>query len=266
MKNLLLSAAAAALLCFTATAQQNLPYSTGFATQADQDFWQVYRVGPEQNPSYSWVFESGHMQHYYPVGGSDVTDDWMVSQAFDFGTPSFVDSLQFRGAGFGTPFGDDTIALYLLKGSRNPDSATTKTLLHVFTDSSYMNDNVWYTHTNITIGSHAEPCYLAFRYRTINNWLDVSIDNLHLDAVSVGMEELQALQLQVFPNPATDVVQLKGVAPAQVTEARIYNTAGQLMFTNSHTNQLNISNLIAGVYIIEVRTLEGVARKRLLVQ
>jgi uncharacterized repeat protein (TIGR01451 family) len=67
--------------------------------------------------------------------------------------------------------------------------------------------------------------------------------------------------LTIYPNPTTDLIDIKteGIQP-QTTN--IYDVNGQLVSTMRFTPQVDVSNLPAGVYLLEVTAPEGVGRRR----
>ncbi len=68
-------------------------------------------------------------------------------------------------------------------------------------------------------------------------------------------------QISLYPNPATDLIDIKteGIQP-QTTN--IYDVNGQLVSTMRFAPQVDVSNLAAGVYLMEVTAPEGTARRR----
>lgn len=53
----------------------------------------------------------------------------------------------------------------------------------------------------------------------------------------------------IYPNPATDLVHVDGV---EASEIRIYNVTGQLLKTVKGINDINVSNLPAGTYLLRI--------------
>jgi hypothetical protein len=77
-------------------------------------------------------------------------------------------------------------------------------------------------------------------------------------------------ELLVFPNPSSNFIKITLLSSSQSSsEVRIYNNAGQLMQTEElfeTTNQLNISNLVNGLYILEVNKNNRKIYQKLIVQ
>jgi hypothetical protein len=66
---------------------------------------------------------------------------------------------------------------------------------------------------------------------------------------NVGVESEEAISLMVYPNPATDIVHIQGVDAAEV---QIFNAFGQLVKTVKVTNEINVSDLANGTYLLRV--------------
>ena len=68
-----------------------------------------------------------------------------------------------------------------------------------------------------------------------------------------GLEE-NALQINVYPNPAKDRVAIEGI---EVTEVFVYNALGQVVKTVHDTNEIPVANLPQGVYLLRIADAEG---------
>jgi hypothetical protein len=251
-------------------AQEALPYYTEFDQSISDTTWEQYRLGPAMDAFQEWNFNSDQLNHNYPVGGEEITNDWMVSPEFDFSNGASIDSLRYSFGGFGFPMGEDTIALYLLNGSRNPAEASSATVLKLFTDDEYNPDNIWKTLNDVEIPPISGESYIAFRYQTIVNWLDASFDDLNILAppLSASNKENANSLLNIYPNPTNDFFQISGGASTLV-KINIYNSAGTLVKSEvvSHENQrIDISQLPGGIYTVHSTSRAGAeAVKKLMV-
>ena len=71
---------------------------------------------------------------------------------------------------------------------------------------------------------------------------------------AVGEGNGDAVLLSVFPNPANAVVHIEGVV---ADEVQVYNALGQLVKTSRGTNEIDLSGLVEGVYLVRIRDKEG---------
>lgn len=77
------------------------------------------------------------------------------------------------------------------------------------------------------------------------------------NTVVLGISENHLNTFTVYPNPSSDIIHLHGVT-SEINTTLIYSVAGQLMYTStSNSETIDISNLSAGIYFLELLTSEG---------
>jgi len=81
------------------------------------------------------------------------------------------------------------------------------------------------------------------------------------EQLSVGSNELS--QVSVYPNPATNVVNIKAPASVQIQSVSIFDVLGKETVANVVNGQVNVSNLSSGVYIMNIRTNQGVLTEKI---
>jgi hypothetical protein len=74
------------------------------------------------------------------------------------------------------------------------------------------------------------------------------------------MNELTNGQIMIYPNPATEVVNMK--SDYTITGIDVMNFVGQTVYTMSNvdakTAKINVTTFKAGVYFVKVSTTEGI--------
>jgi len=71
-------------------------------------------------------------------------------------------------------------------------------------------------------------------------------------ALITGIEDYDASMLQIFPNPANELVNVK--SPVEITRIHVLNNSGQLVLDEEVNNmeyQIDVSQYEAGIYFIE---------------
>jgi len=58
----------------------------------------------------------------------------------------------------------------------------------------------------------------------------------------------------IYPNPATNLITISG---DMISKVRMYNNIGQLILNEYNTNEINVSQLTNGIYILSIETLTG---------
>lgn len=75
---------------------------------------------------------------------------------------------------------------------------------------------------------------------------------------TAGTIELGSSSVSVYPNPATDIINVSLKNGATVENIEIVNLAGQSVFASKSANTANVSFLPAGVYVVKVKDNKGV--------
>jgi len=74
---------------------------------------------------------------------------------------------------------------------------------------------------------------------------------------------LEKVNLKVYPNPASDRIQIAIDYKQSIEEIRIFNQIGQQVYRQKYSgNNIDISAIQAGIYILEARMEEGVVRHK----
>jgi hypothetical protein len=85
-------------------------------------------------------------------------------------------------------------------------------------------------------------------------------DTINVIFPALGVNELTSGQIMVYPNPATEIVNIK--SDYTITTVEVMNFVGQTVYTSSNvdakTSKLNVTTFKAGVYFVKVSTTEGI--------
>lgn len=81
---------------------------------------------------------------------------------------------------------------------------------------------------------------------------------------AASLNEYVSNNFKIFPNPATNVLNITLEDNLILERADIYNNLGQIIKT-SYTPVLNISDISSGIYFVEVTTNHGKATKKLII-
>ena len=67
-------------------------------------------------------------------------------------------------------------------------------------------------------------------------------------------EENDPQTISIYPNPAKENVLIKGI---EATEVQVYNVLGQLVKTVQNANEINVSGLMEGIYLLRIADADG---------
>jgi len=101
----------------------------------------------------------------------------------------------------------------------------------------------------------------------------VKYDNIKLTALRsvpsyiLSANEIVSAKFNMYPNPATNVVNITNSENMLVEQVTIYDITGKQLNTQTFNNeaqiQLNVENLVSGIYILQIKTNAGLAVKKL---
>jgi len=74
----------------------------------------------------------------------------------------------------------------------------------------------------------------------------------YIDETSVQEQGQQ--QITIYPNPAKETMLIEG---AKASEVQVYNALGQLVKTVRHANEIPVTDLPQGVYLLRITDAEG---------
>ncbi|MBC8321753.1 MAG: T9SS type A sorting domain-containing protein [Bacteroidetes bacterium] len=86
----------------------------------------------------------------------------------------------------------------------------------------------------------------------------------------VGIDDNNTTELEsaiMFPNPATDVLYID--SKNEILSLKVVNTAGQQVYSkniNLLKTQIDVNNLQAGIYFVQVETVNGISTKKIIIK
>lgn len=109
----------------------------------------------------------------------------------------------------------------------------------------------------------------------IENYINIWAQNLYSQnnptASSVNFETLTTEtfvvdnSLSVFPNPATDILNIKTINT--INSIELYSILGKKVFaTSQNISQINISNFQSGIYLLKIQTDQGRVTKKIVIK
>lgn len=104
-----------------------------------------------------------------------------------------------------------------------------------------------------------------YRVKAYNSFGDNGSSIVGASTWSVGVSEFSADQIQVYPNPANEVVNISGISNATID---LFDISGKLMRSVQVMNgssQLDLKGLNSGIYLMRISNDQGSVTKRLMV-
>jgi len=90
---------------------------------------------------------------------------------------------------------------------------------------------------------------------------------LQAEGVPAGIVET-AQSFKVYPNPASDLVAIKGTNGSMFTSVQAFDITGRVVYASDATGNslsIDVSNWNNGIYLVQIATENGVQVKRIVV-
>ncbi|QRE47443.1 leucine-rich repeat domain-containing protein [Flavobacterium psychrophilum] len=124
-----------------------------------------------------------------------------------------------------------------------------------------INTNTFYN-LNRSICALNVPPGTEAAYKAAAVWKDFSpISGGFLSSNSFAIES----NLKIYPNPASEILNIALQEGLQLEKVNFYNTLGQLIKTTNHS-EINVSSFAKGNYFVEVMTNQGKVTKSVIIQ
>ena len=113
--------------------------------------------------------------------------------------------------------------------------------------------------------SLTNPSQYFYHITAVYPECEASSDTISL--VITNLNEKENDGVRIFPNPATNSVNIK--SQISINQISIINNFGQMVFNgnfDSNSVRVNTSGFNKGIYMIQVKTVEGIIVRKLVIQ
>lgn len=191
--------------------------------------------------------------------GASPNEDWLVTPHIDLDSYT-NESLTFKTS---MDYPDGTTTFQILystdySGSGDPNLANWTDLSGQASFSTV--DYIWVESGTIDLSSiTGNEISFAFKFTCNAESETWQLDDINIAGTAIGVglgEEITSHPLSIYPNPATDWIQLKGMV-LQESKLSIFNYLGQIEFEENVNKgseyKLNIDFLKSGIYILQLK-------------
>lgn len=207
----------------------------------DTDFLRDNDTPAGHNGSNGMIASASYINNY----GALTPDNWMILPAIDVPAGSNL-YLSWYAKGQDATYSAEKYSVYVSTSS-NVSSFTNA----VFTETT---TSEWTGHS-VNLANYAgQTIYIAFRHYDVTDMFWLDIDDITISETSVGIENVNDINVAIYPNPVSSVLNVEGEGIEQV---EVMDLNGRILLTSAATT-LNIENLASGVYMVRVIAAEGI--------
>ncbi|KXX67995.1 T9SS type A sorting domain-containing protein [Flammeovirga sp. SJP92] len=190
----------------------------------------------------------------YPQQWSTIENEWVkYKDEFSFYSPTLEHNIPSE------LFMEDhpTFDIVFTKGTEDMILSTSGTVASLEGNTLTLNE-VGELVLTVVIPEGVNEYGITYTGRTVEIKVDVKVGSIN------SIDDLLPGQLLLYPNPATDVVNIASEA-ALISQVEIFTAAGQKVGSTTDST-INIGGLNKGIYILKIATSKGVTSKTLIVK
>jgi len=194
-----------------------------------------------------------------PTATQTANNDWLISPQISLGSDGNMLSFWAKSADAG------------FQESFNVLVSTTGTDMGDFTKISgatpLLAALATYGEHTFDLDNYAgQQIYIAIQNVSADKF-GLAIDDFKVTATTLGLNETLASRFSVFPNPATNVVNIANAENALVTGVSIVDMNGRTVksvsFDGVAEAQINVSDLASGMYLMNIASDKGTTTKKI---
>ncbi len=202
-------------------------------------------------------------------GGAVENEDWLISPALDLSGYTNITFGFDHARNYASNDGLMVMVSTDYNGSGDPTTATWNDITSAFAFPDPGSWNFISAGTADISGYATEATYVAFVYNSTST--DAStweVDNADvLGVVSIGIDNNSIKSLQVYPNPASDMISVVSEEDAQLSLVNLMGQTVKVIEVVSGVNQLSVGDLQSGMYMMTISYANGTkAVNRLMVK
>ncbi len=194
-------------------------------------------------------------------------DNWAISPAVDLTSASGTITLEWKVEAATNPLWNaEKYSVYVSTFDNIEDLGNSPIS---FTET-YFGNGEQQTKTLDLSSFAGETIYIAFRHYDCEDQDYIVIDDVIVTAATASVNSPLAGSFSVYPNPAKDVLNISNSISAEINSITIADINGrtikQFDANGSVDSQINIGDLNAGVYFVNIHSNEGSLTKKIVKQ
>jgi hypothetical protein len=203
--------------------------------------------------------------------------DWFVSPPINFSSPGKL-SLRTQVYAIANTAGpSDYFGIWFSAGIKDPTSGNFVEVVNL-TNLASDQFGFWIDTGQIDLPFTTDSGYIAFVYKSTDNWFDIHVDDVLIEVdSSVSLKEEQAshtIRVEIFPNPSNGdlTLQFNSSSITQV-ELSVFNIIGEQVLHESigispdtHELKLDLERFGKGIYFLNLLTEARIQSQKIIVQ
>lgn len=192
-------------------------------------------------------------------------NNWAISPAMDLSGASGSVTLKWQAMAIDADWDDENYTVYV---------GTEATIAHLQASGTTFGENLSGVNTltdrSLDVSSFiGQTIYVAFRHHNSGGQFTMEIDNVEVEAETLSINNALAGSFSVYPNPVKDMLNISNSIGAEINSVTVSDINGRTVkqvAVNGVESQINIADLNAGVYFVNINSNQGSLTKKIVKQ
>jgi hypothetical protein len=183
--------------------------------------------------------------YFSPIGKAD---RWLITPPLTLG--EYGNFIEWQARSQDASYPDDY--LVLISTTDNHLTSFNDTIGYIIEENAE-----WVTRTAdlSESGFNGQTVYIAFRLVT-NDGFKLYLDDIHIwKNDPAAIDEWSSSLITLYPNPTQDYINVP--SDIKIEEGSVYSLGGTLLIS-SKENSINVSELSSGIYLLKIKSVEGI--------
>lgn len=187
-------------------------------------------------------------------GAALTPDNWMILPAFAIPADASNFTLSWWAMAQDPSWADEHYAVYIATSNSIEALSATNAVYEGESTGEYVQQTV-------SLANYVgQTIYIAFRHYECTDMFRLNIDDIRVGAGTQGIENAEAANVAIFPNPVRDMLTVNG---ENVKSVEVIDVNGSVVLTSNRAGQIDMSELSDGVYMVRVMSENGVSTKKI---
>ncbi|ESU28183.1 hypothetical protein FLJC2902T_15280 [Flavobacterium limnosediminis JC2902] len=200
------------------------------------------------------------------TGGPTANDDWLISPPIDLaGKTGLQLSIWYKA--LSDCFGAERFTIGVYIGSGNPTQSSDFTIITPLPFLQAANYTTWTERTQSLAAYEGQTVRIGIHCISNDRYMFM-VDDFKVTATSLSTDSFVSSQFSVYPNPSNSMVTISNNGNIQINKISFFDINGRTVnssnFKGATGTQIDISELNAGIYFMNIDTDEGIATKKII--
>lgn len=198
-------------------------------------------------------------------GGATANNDWLISPVITLGPSN--NELSFYVKSLSDSYGLEKYRVGVYTGTGMPTQTSDFTVISAGIPALTAPYGVWTLNTFSLSAFNNQSVRIGIRYVSADVYMFM-VDDFKVTSSALGINDVLASKFSTFPNPVSDVLTLSSGEGVQISGIQITDLNGRVIKTLKYSDaisemQVNVSDLSAGMYLLNISSNQGTATKKI---